>query len=212
MKTAILFDLDGTLLDTLDDLHGAVNHVLADFGYPTRTRQEVCAFVGNGAARLMQQAVPQGEAWKPALAAFQRYYAANCQIQTKPYEGILQVLELLEKQYPLAVVSNKPDRAVKELAKQYFPGLFARGEDVDCPRKPAPDMVYQAMAALGVERCIYVGDSDVDIVTARNAGVPCISVTWGFRDEDFLRSVGGNYFCHRPADLPAMIQTIINAR
>ncbi len=210
MKTAILFDLDGTLLDTLGDLHAAVNHVLTEFGYPTHTVENVCRFVGNGAGQLIRLAVPQGADPQPVLAAFQTYYAAHCDILTKPYAGIPQVLEALRQRYPLAVVSNKPDRAVKELAKIYFPALYARGESEDCPRKPAPDMVRKAMEALNVDRCVYVGDSDVDIMTARNAGVPCISVTWGFRGEEELRAAGGIYFCHDPADLPAIIETILN--
>ena len=109
----------------------------------------------------------------------------------------------------MAVVSNKPDKAVKELATIYFPTLFARGESTDCPRKPAPDMVHKAMAAIGAERCIYVGDSDVDILTAKNAGVPCLSVTWGFRGEEELRTAGARYFCHDPKDLPTAIEKIL---
>ena len=209
MKWAVLFDLDGTLLDTLGDLHAAVNHVLRRFGYPERTIEEVCRFVGNGAARLIQLAVPEGADATPVLAAFQAHYAANCDILTKPYDGIAQALEALAKDYPLAVVSNKPDRAVKELAAVYFPGLYARGESADCPRKPAPDMVLRAMQALGADRCVYVGDSDVDIHTAENAGVPCLSVTWGFRGEAELRAAGARYFCRNPKDLPAHIAQIM---
>ena len=209
MKTAVLFDLDGTLLDTLGDLHAAVNHVLREFGYPERTVEEVCRFVGNGAERLIRLAVPEGEDPMPVLAAFQIYYAAHCDILTKPYGGIPEALSVLGEEYPLAVVSNKPDRAVKELAKIYFPALYARGESTDCPRKPAPDMVHKAMEAIGADRCVYVGDSDVDILTAKNAGVPCLSVTWGFRGEEELRAAGATYFCHTPADLPATIQQIM---
>ncbi len=212
MKTAILFDLDGTLLDTLGDLHAAVNHVLLQFGYPTRTVEEVCRFVGNGARRLIEQAVPAGEESQvdAVLAAFQAHYAAHCDILTRPYAGIPEALTELAQRYPLAVVSNKPDRAVKELAKRYFPGLYARGESTDCPRKPAPDMVFKAMEALGADRCVYVGDSDVDILTAKRAGVPCLSVTWGFREEAELRASGATYFCHDPKDLPAIIEEILN--
>ena len=205
MKTGILFDLDGTLLDTLGDLHQATNHVLTQFGYPSRSIQEVCRFVGNGAAQLIRLAVPEGEDWAPVLEAFQGYYAAHCDILTRPYPGIPELLQSLEGKYPLAVVSNKPDRAVKELAAIYFPTLYARGESIDCPRKPAPDMVYMAMKALNAEKCIYVGDSEVDVLTAKNAGVPCLSVTWGFRDEETLRQAGAEFFCHR-AD--AVIQSI----
>jgi phosphoglycolate phosphatase len=107
------------------------------------------------------------------------------------------------------VVSNKPDRAVKELAKVYFPTLFARGESTDCPRKPAPDMVYKAMEALGVDCCVYVGDSDVDIMTAKNAGMPCVSVTWGFRSEVELRTAGATYLCHHPSQLQKIIEKIL---
>ena len=209
MKTGILFDLDGTLLDTLGDLHAAVNHVLAEFGYPERTIREVCSFVGNGAAQLIRLAVPEGADPAPVLSAFQSWYAAHCDVLTAPYAGIPEALAILGQRYPLAVVSNKPDRAVKELAKIYFPTLYARGESTDCPRKPAPDMVFKAMAAIGVERCIYVGDSDVDIVTAKNAGVPCLSVTWGFREEAELREAGGQVFCHDPAQLPDAIEAML---
>ena len=211
MKTAILFDLDGTLLNTLDDLHASTNAVLRSFGYPERTIDEVRRFVGNGARVLIQQAVPAGEEHRvdEVLAAFQTYYAAHCDIFTRPYPGIPELLSALNEQYPLAVVSNKPDRAVKELAKIYFPALYARGESADCPRKPAPDMVRAAMAALGADNCIYVGDSEVDVLTAKNAGVPCIAVTWGFRDVETLRTAGAEYFCHTPADLPQMIETIL---
>lgn len=211
MKTAILFDLDGTLLDTLGDLHASTNAVLRSFGYPERTIDEVRRFVGNGARVLIQQAVPEGEGHRvdEVLAAFQSYYAAHCDILTRPYPGIPELLTALGEKYPLAVVSNKPDRAVKELAKIYFPALYARGESADCPRKPAPDMVYAAMKALDADRCVYVGDSEVDVLTAKNAGVPCIAVTWGFRDVDTLCAAGAEYFCHTVADLPQMIETIL---
>lgn len=211
MKTAILFDLDGTLLDTLGDLHASTNAVLRQFGYPERTIDEVRRFVGNGARVLIQQAVPVGEDHRvdEVLSAFQTYYAAHCDILTRPYPGIPALLSALEEKYPLAVVSNKPDQAVKELAKIYFPALYARGESTDCPRKPAPDMVRMAIQALGAENCIYVGDSEVDVMTAKNAGVPCIAVTWGFRDVETLRTAGAEHFCHTPADLPAIIETIL---
>ena len=124
MKTGILFDLDGTLLDTLADLADSVNHVLASFGYPQRTVEEVRQFVGNGAARLIAQAVPEGANPAPVLAAFQPYYSAHCQIKTKPYEGIPEALAALGAHHPLAIVSNKPDAAVKTLCADIFPGIF----------------------------------------------------------------------------------------
>ena len=211
MKTAILFDLDGTLLDTLGDLHAATNTVLQQFGYPERTIDEVRRFVGNGARRLIEQAVPEGQQHnvEQVLTAFQKYYAAHCDILTRPYPGVPQILASLGEKYPLAVVSNKPDRAVKELANIYFPNLYARGESADCPRKPAPDMVQMAMQALNADRCIYVGDSEVDVLTAQNAAVPCLSVTWGFRDVETLKAAGAAYFCHKAEDVEECIEKIM---
>ncbi len=209
MKIAILFDLDGTLLNTLGDLHASTNYVLRSFGYPERTLEEVRQFVGNGARRLIEQAIPADQDNVEAvLAAFQMYYAANCNHLTAPYPGIPEALEAL-RAYPLAVVSNKPDRAVKELAKIYFPDLYARGESTDCRRKPYPDMVEKTLAALGADTCIYVGDSEVDVETAKNAGVPCLSVTWGFRERQVMETVGSTHFCDDPRDLPARIEKMI---
>lgn len=208
MKVGILWDLDGTLLDTLEDLADSVNHVLAEFGYPQRTLQEVRRFVGNGAFRLIRLAVPEGADPEPVFARFQSYYADHCRIKTKPYAGILQALDQLNH-YPMAVVSNKPDGAVKTLCAQYFPGLYARGESSDCPRKPEPDMVMKAMAEIGVEHCIYVGDSEVDVKTAQNAGVPCLSVLWGFRDRNEIEGAGGRHFCANVSDLPQKLEELI---
>ena len=208
MKTAVLLDMDGTLLDTLADLHQAVNHALRFCGYPERTIQEVCRFVGNGAGQLIRLATPEGGDQAAVMAAFMAYYAQHCNSLTKPYDGILEALAVLKENYALAIVSNKPDVAAKELAQIYFPGIYALGESPACPRKPAPDMVHKAMADLGVQRCVFVGDSDVDIATAKNAGVPCLSVTWGFRSEEELQAAGAEYFCHDPADLPQMIENI----
>ena len=209
MKTAILFDMDGTLLDTLADLHQAVNHALTHCGYPERTLEEVCRFVGNGAGQLIRLAVPEGGDREAVMAEFQRYYAAHCNCLTKPYDGIPEALAILGRTYPLAIVSNKPDIAAKALANIYFPGIFALGESSRCLRKPAADMVLVAMEELGVERCVYVGDSDVDIRTAENAHVPCLSVTWGFRGMEELTQAGATHFCHRPEDLPAAIDKIL---
>ena len=212
MKTGILWDLDGTLLDTLEDLADAVNYALAHFGYPERTIEEVRRFVGNGARRLMALAVPEGADADAAFEVFHTYYDAHCQIKTKPYEGIPEVLAQLGEKYPMAIVSNKPDSAVKLLCAQYFPGLYARGESADCPRKPAPDMVYKAMAEIGADRCIYVGDSEVDVLTAKNADVPCLSVLWGFRDRDDMEAVGGKYFCDSTKDLAEKLEELIHGQ
>ena len=212
MKTGILWDLDGTLLDTLEDLADAVNYALAHFGYPERTIEEVRRFVGNGARRLMALAVPEGADADAAFEVFHTYYDAHCQIKTKPYEGIPEVLAQLGEKYPMAIVSNKPDSAVKLLCAQYFPGLYARGESADCPRKPAPDMVYKAMAEIGADRCIYVGDSEVDVLTSKNADVPCLSVLWGFRDREDMEAVGGKYFCDSTKELAEKLEELIHGQ
>ena len=212
MKTGILWDLDGTLLDTLEDLADGVNHALTCFGYPQRTLEEVRRFVGNGARNLICQAVPEGEDPEPVLREFQKFYAANCQVKTRPYDGIPAVLAELGKLYPMAIVSNKPDGAVKTLCARYFPGIYARGESADCPRKPAPDMVYKAMADIGAERCVYVGDSEVDVLTARNAGVPCLSVLRGIRDRGEIEEADGCHFCEHTEELVEKLEELINGQ
>ena len=204
----ILFDLDGTLLDTLDDLVDSVNYALAQFGYPARTKDEIRSFIGNGAEVLAKLSTPEGEDHMPVLRAFQAHYKTHCQIKTGPYAGILEALEELRGEYPVAVVSNKPDPAVKALCADYFGNIFAMGEHEGCLRKPAPDMLYKAMAHLGVDKAVYVGDSEVDAVTAKNAGVPCISVLWGFRTEAEIREHGGSIFCTDPKDLPALVRSL----
>jgi len=206
--TAIIWDLDGTLLDTLQDLTDATNYILDSYGLPRRTVAEIRSFVGNGARNQMRLALP-GKPDDPdleeVLSAYQTYYAAHCQNETKPYDGILEVLEELGKVYPMAVVSNKPDKAVKTLAKQYFPSLYALGEHPGCPRKPAADMVWQAMEILGVKNCIYIGDSEVDVATAKAAGVPCLSVAWGFRDREELEKAGAVWLCEEISRIPEIV-------
>lgn len=204
--TAVLFDLDGTLLDTLDDLTASTNAALSAFSLPPRTRDEVRRFVGNGAERLIRLALPGKETDPPVeevLKAFREHYNAHCLDRTRPYVGILEALEALSM--PAAIVSNKPDSAVKPLCSRFFPGIPAFGETADCPRKPAPDMLFRGLAALSADRCVYVGDSEVDILTAKNAGVPCLSVLWGFRDKDTLEAAGGTVFCRTPEELPAIL-------
>ena len=211
MKTAILFDLDGTLLNTLDDLKNSVNYALEACGYPTRTLEEIRRFVGNGAENLIFQSVPEGEQGNvpQVLAQFRQHYALHSNDLTAPYPGIPEVLAQLGEKYPMAVVSNKPDKAVKELGRIYFPTLFALGETTEYPRKPAPDMLLAAQRELGADRFIYVGDSEVDVITAKNAGVPCLTVTWGFRDMDVLKQVGASHFCHSVTDLVSCIEELI---
>ena len=211
MKTGILFDLDGTLLDTLEDLLDATNYALTSCGYPPRTLAQLRRFVGNGAANQIRLALPEGASQAEidhVLAVYKPYYTAHCQHKTQPYPGIPQVLAQLGQRYPIAIVSNKPDGAVKALCRQYFPGIFALGETPDCPRKPAPDMVYRAMDAIGVQQAIYVGDSEVDVDTAKNAGLPCLSVLWGFRDREDLEQAGAQYFCQTVSQLPDCLAQI----
>jgi phosphoglycolate phosphatase len=211
LKTGILFDLDGTLLDTLEDLKDAVNYTLSQYDCPLRSLDEVRTFVGTGAANLIRKALP-GKANDPsleeALAVYQKYYAAHAQDKTAPYEGIADALKTVCARYPVAIVSNKPDPAVKLLAAEFFPGVYALGETPEIPRKPAPDMLLKAMQDLGVDHCVYVGDSDVDVITAAGVGAACASVLWGFRDEPEIRAAGGAYFCHRVEDLPALIEML----
>ena len=211
--TAVIFDLDGTLLDTLEDLLNATNYALREGGFPTVTLGQLRRAVGNGAANQIRKSLPAGtpeETVQQVLSVYLPYYAAHCQEKTAPYAGIPAALAELTGEFSVAIVSNKPDRAVKELCAQHFPGIFALGETPDCPRKPAPDMVLRAMEALGAERGMYVGDSEVDIRTAENASMPCLSVTWGFRDECDLIDAGGRQFCRIPSELPQCLKELKN--
>ena len=211
MKIGILFDLDGTLLDTLADLLSATNYALRAHGFPERTLPELRRFVGNGAYNQIRLSVGEGneEHIQKVLDTYKPYYTEHCRILTRPYEGIEKALSVLKEKYPLAIVSNKPDGAVKALCADFFPGIYALGESAECPRKPAPDMVYRAMADIGVETCIYIGDSEVDVTTAHGANLPCLSVTWGFRDEDQIRAAGGTHFCHETKDLAPMLRQML---
>ena len=215
MKTGLLFDLDGTLLDTLEDLLDATNYALAACGYPVKTLPQLRAVVGNGAANQIRKSLPEGtpeDVVEQVLAIYKPYYTANCQNKTAPYPGICQALQTLQETYPIAIVSNKPDSAVKELCSHWFPGIYALGESADCPRKPAADMVYKAMAAIGAQDCIYIGDSEVDILTAQNAKVRCLSVCWGFRDEDQLVAAGGTDFCNDTAKILEKIEEMTHGK
>lgn len=213
--TGILFDLDGTLLDTLQDLTDATNYALERFGYPARTIAEVRRAVGNGAANQIRCCAPEGtpqEILQQILEVYKPYYTAHCQIRTQPYAGILPALALLKERYPLAIVSNKPDAAVKTLCAEYFPGIYALGETADCPRKPEPHMVFRAMEAIGANRCIYVGDSEVDVLTAKHAKVPCVGVTWGFRDPEDLNAAGDVHLCACPKNLVKVLEELIHGQ
>jgi phosphoglycolate phosphatase len=211
-KIGILFDLDGTLLDTLQDLTDSVNYALDQCGYPQVTDRNVRAYLGNGARELIRLSIG-AEQSDPAvdkvLGVFKPHYEANCQIKTRPYAGIPEAMEQLGQKYPIGIVSNKPDIAVKPLCAALFPGVYCLGEREGCPRKPAPDMLHRAMAALDMEACVYVGDSEVDVVTAKNAGLPCVSVLWGFRDRPEIESAGGSCFCEVPQMLVEAVENLI---
>lgn len=213
MKIGILFDLDGTLLNTLEDLTDSVNYTLAQYDCPSRSLEEVREFIGNGARKLIERSLPGLEsdpAVEDALATYQAYYKTHSQVKTRPYDGIPEALAALREKYPIAIVSNKPDAATKLLCKEFFGDIYARGESTDCPRKPAPDMLQKAMQIIGVDTCIYVGDSEPDVLTARNLGVKCLSVLWGFRDKETLRAVGAQYFCDDPRKLPEILEQMIS--
>lgn len=211
MKKAVLFDLDGTLLDTLQDLTDSVNFALSLHGYPLRTKEQILAAIGNGARELIRLSLPQEgrEDVDRVLADYQVHYRCNCQNKTRPYPGVLQALARIGQKYAIAIVSNKPDAPVKKLCADYFPGIFALGERPGCPRKPAPDMLQAALSALQADRCVYVGDSEVDVQTAAALGVSCISVTWGFRREEDLQMAGADYFCRRAEELPALVEKLL---
>ena len=216
--TTLLFDLDGTLLDTLSDLHLAVFHALHAFDMPQRDRNEIRMMVGNGIKNLIDRAVPKGtppEKTAQVLQVFRDYYSKNSRIQTAPYDGIIVALKLLsQKGFKMAVISNKVDFAVKELNRDFFAEYIhvAIGDREGKNKKPAPDSLYEAMEQLGVtkEECLYIGDSDVDIETAKNAGIPCIGCAWGFRGRDFLREHGLDdaWILDTPSQLPAFIQNL----
>ena len=213
-KTTVIFDLDGTLLDTLQDLADAVNYALRKEGMPERTIDEVRQFVGNGVRLLMIRAVPGGESnplFEETFAQVKEYYGEHCNDNTKPYEGMIELLETLKsKGYSVAIVSNKIDFAVKELSALYFKGIVpvAIGEKEGVRRKPAPDTVREALKELGriAEESVYVGDSDVDIETAKNAGMPCVSVLWGFRDREFLEEHGAKRYARTAEDVLKLVE------
>lgn len=210
---AVLFDMDGTVLDTLDDLADSVNRSLAEFSLPSVETSVVSRNLGNGAAYLIRHCVPQDtpdKLYEQVLAFYKPWYDAHCRIKTRPYEGIPELMRDLKAQgLRLAIISNKPDPAVQELAAFFFPGLteIVVGESPSIRRKPSPDTVLAAVSRMGlaVDDCVYVGDSEVDIETARNAGMSCISVTWGFRDEKVLVSSGATRLAHTPTELQERI-------
>jgi phosphoglycolate phosphatase len=206
---AYIFDLDGTLLDTLGDLAASTNHALRVHHMPEHTIDDVRRFVGNGVRKLMERAVPGGVAnplFEQALATFREHYTQHSLDTTQPYPGIIDLLQRLKASGKMvAVVSNKFDAATKSLCQHFFGSLVdvAIGESESVRKKPAPDTVMEALRLLEIEKeqAVYIGDSDVDIDTARNSGIPCISVTWGFRDRNFLLDHGATILVENPEEI-----------
>ncbi len=204
-----IFDLDGTLLDTLHDLWVSCNYALRENGMPERSLDEVRRFVGNGVKKLMERAIPLGldnSKFDVTYETFRKHYLVHSLDTTKPYSGIPELLANLKKHGKhMAVVSNKFYAATQELCRHFFGDYIdvAIGERENIRKKPAPDTVNEAIRQLGVgrENAVYIGDSDVDVMTARNSNMPCISVLWGFRDRDFLMQHGATTFVAAPKEL-----------
>ena len=205
-----IFDLDGTLLSTLADLAASTNYALRTHHMPERSLDEVRRFVGNGVKKLMERAIPDGlnnPLFEETFATFRQHYMQHNLDTTQPYPGIMQLLEQLKAEGKnIAVVSNKFYAATRELCHHFFGDLVpvAIGEREDIRKKPAPDTVIEALRELGVDKegAVYIGDSDVDIMTAKNSGMPCVSVLWGFRDKEFLLEHGATTLISQPEDMP----------
>lgn len=212
-RDIVIFDLDGTLLNTLDDLANSTNRALTECGYPVRTRDEVREFVGNGVDMLIKRAVPQGttdEDTAACLSSFKKHYLEHCRDNTKPYAGVSEMLDTLRKRgYKMAVVSNKMQEGVTELCDTYFKGMIdvAVGCSDDVSKKPSPDMVEKALRQLfsDTSKALYVGDSEVDVMTAASAGLPCVSVSWGFKTKEFLYSKGATMVVDKPATITSLL-------
>lgn len=212
--STVIFDLDGTLLNTLDDLAASVNYAMRQCGFCERTRDEVRRFIGNGVKVLIRRAVPDGtseEEYQKAYGEFKKHYVKNSRNMTAPYEGVTDLLKKLrESGYKLAIVSNKIDFAVKDLRDEFFEGIIdvAIGDSDATRTKPSPDMVYKAMAELdvGASECVYVGDTDVDIETAKNSDMDCISVSWGFRTRAELESCGATMIADCTEDIIGFLE------
>ena len=213
--TTVIFDLDGTLLDTLDDLKDSMNYTLGRYGHPCITREQARSYVGNGIAKFLELALPKGRNdpdFDMCLEIFREHYSHNMENRTRPYQNIPELLKILkDKGYRTAIVSNKFDAAVKNLSRKYFDPYIdaAIGDSPDIKRKPAPDSVYKALRELGSakEESVYIGDSDIDAYTAMNSGLMFIGVSWGFRDSGLLYSLGAKTVINDPMELPAFLDT-----
>lgn len=209
----VIFDLDGTLLNTLDDIRDSLNRTLALYGLREQTAEEVRSHVGNGSGRLVELSIPDGKQnplFTDILRDYGAWYNAHCRIKTRPYDGVPQLVDdLTARGIRCAIVSNKPDAAVRSLAADIFPGRMdvAVGDSEGVRRKPAPDTVLKAMAQLGADSgsAVYVGDSEVDVATAANAAIPCVAVTWGFRTREQLIAAGARTLADTPEQVKAII-------
>lgn len=205
----VVFDMDGTVLNTIDDLATSVNYAMEKFGFPQRTVEDYRRAVGNGIRRAIELTVPEGtsqEVIDEMVPVFKEHYDEHCLDKTRPYDGIIELMiELKKRGYKMAIVSNKIDSAVKELNQRFFSEAIevAIGEKPGVSRKPAPDMVWEALKELGSteDEAVYIGDSEVDFATANNSNLPCISVLWGFRDKDLLEEIGAQVFAEKPSDV-----------
>ena len=213
MINTIIFDLDGTLLNTLEDLHDSTNFILDYCNYPKKSLEEIRNFVGNGIEKLIERALPNGinnQNFTKCVTKFKKHYSENMYNKTKPYEGIIEMLTALNTHnVRIAVVSNKFDKAAKELCKKYFNDKIdiVVGESKDIRKKPAPDSILEVLKQLGSETTttLYVGDSEIDIEAAKNANLPCICVSWGFRNTEFLRRAGAKIIIDKPSQLLDLI-------
>ena len=210
---AVIFDLDGTLLDTLEDLADSVNASLEAYRHPRKTLGQIRSYVGNGIRKLMERSLEGGENnpdFENVFEEFNRHYKGNCWNKTKPYDGVAELLQKLKSEgMKMAIVSNKANFAVKELNEHFFKefGMIAIGERQGVARKPEPDMVALALQELHMplNRAVYVGDSEIDVMTAANAGLPCISVLWGFREREVLERYGARQFAGTAEELLALL-------
>ena len=211
----VIFDMDGTVLNTIDDLTTSVNYAMEKFGFPQRTVDDYRRAVGNGIRRAIELTVPEGtsqEVIDKMVPVYKEHYDKHCLDKTRPYDGIIELMKQLKKHgYKMAIVSNKIDSAVKELNQMFFAEAIevAIGEKPGVNRKPAPDMVTEALKELGstADEAIYIGDSEVDLATANNSKLPCISVLWGFRDKDYLKEIGADVFADKPSDVLDILTT-----
>lgn len=209
MIDTVLFDLDGTLTDTLADLKNSVNYALVRFGFPERNVEEIRSFVGNGVKKLVYRSVPENtdnETAEKCLEIFKEHYKKNSRVETKPYDGIIGLLEDLKKRkIKTAVVTNKMHEAAVEIVEFFFGNLIdvTVGQSEEITPKPASDMVFIALEKLdsSKETAVYIGDSEVDCITARNSGIPCIGVTWGFRDREVLEENGADFIADTTQDV-----------